>query len=1062
MASVKQAIPSYTGGISQQPDQLKKPGQVKDVVNAIPDLIHGLYKRPGSKRVGTSKLANVYYDANHATNKNGSFFHYHRSGEEGSYIGQINDDGNVRIWKAEGDNAGAEQTVTYGTGGATAVKAYLATTDPENLQYLTLNDTTFVTNRVVPTALGAAQTTSRPDAHFAYIDLLRTQNGRQYGLNVYSSNTAGVTINRATRVKITADDLAEGDGTGHCPGIGTQVFAVSAASSYGSDITHVKNASGTTITTGKENLIFRLTTVGQQGNSNQDDDVSDAGGFRCSYSRRIELLHGGEGWETGDVVRVNLTTAQTTYYYDVTIDKHEAATVKADIKAVRPEPTPFDAQTAVTADTILGGIVSELTSTGVTATIIGTGLYLTKSAAFSVEAASKDLMRVMQDSINDVADLPIQCKNGYIVKVTNSKESQEDDYYLKFVGDNGLDGPGSWEECPAPGIAKEFDNSTMPHVIQRTGLANEGTSTELATFTVKQFDYEDRLVGDDTTNPVPRFIEAPINQILFFRNRIVFLSQHYIISSQPGSADKPDFWKESALATGAKDVIDIASSSTFPSDLFQGIETNIGLLVFSSNHQFLFTADDTILNPDTAKVKSVSVYNCNTDVPPVHLGTTIGFIDNSGKFSRFNEMVNVRREGEPTVIEVSKIVKSLLEKEIDLITNSRENGLMFLGKTDSDTVIGYKYVNIGDKRQQSSWIKWKFNNPIKYQFIVNDQYFYLDTDDFLQSINLSQVSSDPSIDIVDDRGTTDTSDDITTNFLLHLDNYTTVSNGSYSDLTKITTFTGQTAWVTDVTTPNGDLVVVDSNSDSPRVGRYAECTLAGANFTVPGNWEYSEEWVFASTAINASNEQITLTSGSTDHGLETGDLVKYIAGTSNAGGLTGGTSYYVIDASINNIALASSLSNANAGVAVNITSQGSGSHKIRKLITDLNIGYLYDFQVDLPTIYVQKQSGESFISDVTSSLVVHRAKFNFGKIGLYETTLHRDNKLPYTHVYESTTLNQYNVSDAPYLKEDSRTVPIYEKNTNVDIVLKSTHPSPATLISMSWEGDYSPKYYQRV
>ena len=59
MASVKQAVPSYTGGISQQPDQLKKPGQVKDVVNAIPDLIHGLYKRPGSKRVGTSKLANV-------------------------------------------------------------------------------------------------------------------------------------------------------------------------------------------------------------------------------------------------------------------------------------------------------------------------------------------------------------------------------------------------------------------------------------------------------------------------------------------------------------------------------------------------------------------------------------------------------------------------------------------------------------------------------------------------------------------------------------------------------------------------------------------------------------------------------------------------------------------------------------------------------------------------------------------------------------------------------------------------------------------------------------------
>ena len=49
MASVTQTIPSFTGGISEQPDQLKFPGQVKDVVNAIPDITRGLYKRPGAK-----------------------------------------------------------------------------------------------------------------------------------------------------------------------------------------------------------------------------------------------------------------------------------------------------------------------------------------------------------------------------------------------------------------------------------------------------------------------------------------------------------------------------------------------------------------------------------------------------------------------------------------------------------------------------------------------------------------------------------------------------------------------------------------------------------------------------------------------------------------------------------------------------------------------------------------------------------------------------------------------------------------------------------------------------
>ena len=54
------------------------------------------------------------------------------------------------------------------------------------------------------------------------------------------------------------------------------------------------------------------------------------------------------------------------------------------------------------------------------------------------------------------------------------------------------------------------------------------------------------------------------------------------------------------------------------------------------------------------------------------------------------------------------------------------------------------------------------------------------------------------------------------------------------------------------------------------------------------------------------------------------------------------------------------------------------------------------------------------------------------------------------------------MSDAPYLDEFIQTVPVYEKNENVDVILKSSHPAPATLRSLAWEGDYSPKYYKRV
>jgi len=967
MANIRQNIPSLSAGMSEQPDHLKFPGQVKSSINAVPDVTNGLYKRPGSKRIGTGKLANVQ--------SGGSWFHYFRDEDEGSYVGQVAADGQVRVWRC---TDGQQMTTAYGTGGQTAIQNYLATSDPENIQFLTINDTTFVNSRDSTnsnTIVGTTGTTDdRPEAHCAFVELTRTENGRQYAVNIYDSSAVGneTTVNRATKVKITGNSFDESDGTGYCPGIGTEVFSITAAGSYtaSSGVVHVKNSSGTTLTSGKDNLTLRLTALGQQGISpNYTATTSGAGGedYRCSYNLEVVLLHGGEGWVTGDVVRVNPSYAneaanvttnnnQTTgsqAYIEVTIMEHETTQVKATVSSagdglIRPAPTPFDAQTAVTAEAILGSISTGLPS-GISAKVIGTGIYYSSANPFTVEVMEDDIMRVFQKSVNDVSRLPTQCRHGYIVKVTNSRVSDEDDYYLKFEGSNNLDGAGSWVECAKPGIDKSLTN--MPLVIQRTAAT---------TFTVKQFTYADRSVGDDFTNPMPSFVSKRINKICFFRNRLAFLSGENVILCRPGTLGEPDFFVESALAVGAADAIDIACASTFPSAIFDGIEVNSGLLVFSTNQQFLLSSDAEILNPETAKLRSVATYNYNKDISPISLGVTIAYVDNSGKFSRFNEVANIRREGEPNVVEPSKVVPTLLEKNIDLLTNSRENSLVLFGKSNTDTVFGFKYFNVADKREQQAWFKWKFNNPLLYHFIVNDDYFFVDSDHFLQTLSIVQDDDDISLD----------QDGV--NYLLHLDNYTTLAAGTYDAATNKTTFTNKATWIPDVTSPNGALVVVDNNSGATRVGRYAEPTMLGNNpnddFTLPGDWS---------------------------------------TGT-------------------------------------------------------FNIGYLYEYSVEFPTIYPTKVEGEKSASDVSGTLVVHRVKLHFGKAGLYETTLTRKGKPDYTEVYESPALDEYEVSDAPFVDEAIRTVPVYEKNTNVSITLKSSHPSPATLRAVAWEGSFTPRFYRRV
>ena len=54
MAGITQQVPNYIFGISEQPDELKVPGQVTDLKNGLPDVTRGLQKRPGSQYVNTS------------------------------------------------------------------------------------------------------------------------------------------------------------------------------------------------------------------------------------------------------------------------------------------------------------------------------------------------------------------------------------------------------------------------------------------------------------------------------------------------------------------------------------------------------------------------------------------------------------------------------------------------------------------------------------------------------------------------------------------------------------------------------------------------------------------------------------------------------------------------------------------------------------------------------------------------------------------------------------------------------------------------------------------------
>ena len=98
-----------------------------------------------------------------------------------------------------------------------------------------------------------------------------------------------------------------------------------------------------------------------------------------------------------------------------------------------------------------------------------------------------------------------------VVEVVNSV-ADEDNHYVKFFGNNGKNGEGTWEECAKPGRLIRLKRSKMPVLLIRTADGNfrltelDGSTYSIGGVTqptVPQWD--DALVGDDVTNPEPSF-----------------------------------------------------------------------------------------------------------------------------------------------------------------------------------------------------------------------------------------------------------------------------------------------------------------------------------------------------------------------------------------------------------------------------------------------------------------------------------------------------------------------------------------------------------------------------
>ena len=351
------------------------------------------------------------------------------------------------------------------------------------------------------------------------------------------------------------------------------------------------------------------------------------------------------------------------------------------------------------------------------------------------DARGNTLMSGFASQVTNIIELPSTSWEGYQVIVAPDGAADNSSYYLQFNAENttvaGTYGRGTWEEKGGWGTEGKLDDNTMPHAFiyykNDNGLTRftvqpfSGTDYTDSNTTVKVPGWVVRLAGDADEMPGPSFATEAINDIVFFKNRLGFISGENIILSEAG--DYYNFWQQSAIQIVDTDPIDLTAVSNDVAVLNYALQQQDELVLFSNENQFrLYSGDNVTFSPETASVGRISSITMESKVKPQQVGPQDIFPVKEGDFTGLHTFITTDRTvginlGQTAVI--TETVPKYIPKNIDSLAVSRtDQYLIGLSSDDPDALYVYQFfweASGGSlTNRQNAWSKWTFPNKSLY------------------------------------------------------------------------------------------------------------------------------------------------------------------------------------------------------------------------------------------------------------------------------------------------------------------------------------------------------------
>ncbi len=338
----------------------------------------------------------------------------------------------------------------------------------------------------------------------------------------------------------------------------------------------------------------------------------------------------------------------------------------------------------------------------------------------------------------DLKDIAGSAAIGTIYKVEGSETATDDVIYYEKTVDNSDNDGDVWIETFDPTTTLEgLDATTMPHQLVRTGAT---------TFEFQEITWDDRLAGDDNTNPAPSFVGQTISDLFLYRNRFGLLAGDNVILSESGAAHFFNFFRTTVTQLLDSDPIDVSANNTRAVDLQYAVPFTDSLLLFSEQTQFDMGSDD-LLTPQTVEIQPTTEFVTSVKARPVLAGRNVYFTVERTEYTGVREyFVDVDNRGNDAA-DITKWVPRYIPKNVfKIVPSSNDDTLFFLTEEETDTIYVYQFyvtqTSQGLQKAQSAWHKWKLgqgSNILNIDLIDNTLYVLIERagETFLESINLA-------------------------------------------------------------------------------------------------------------------------------------------------------------------------------------------------------------------------------------------------------------------------------------------------------------------------------------